>query len=241
MSEKNLNDTPKRTLLGKILIYGTLEVLTGLHIGASKDVINIGTVDSPVIRDPITKKPIIPGSSLKGKLRALAELSLMNGNFNREAKEGIKRHECNDWKDAIKCKICRLFGSTGKNGGLNHPGRLIVRDLCLTEESFNELEKLESDLYLTELKFENSIDRITSAASLRQFERIPAGSKFNLELIYNIEDENQKNEDIDNLKGFIELLEDDYLGGSGTRGYGKVKIEIEKEHEKKIEDYISIK
>ncbi|MHA1284853.1 MAG: type III-A CRISPR-associated RAMP protein Csm3 [Promethearchaeota archaeon] len=229
-----------RILYGKIILKGILEVITGLHIGTSNEDINIGTIDSLVIRDPITNQPIIPGSSLKGKLRTLAELSLKK-KFNRSFDKGrIKRHECDKWEDAIECKVCRLFGSTGKDGHSNHPGRLIIRDLRLIDESIKELEKLDLDLYLTEVKFENSIDRITSAAVPRQFERVPAGSKFKLEIVYNVENNDQKNEDISNLKGFIELLEDDYLGGSGTRGYGKVKISITKEIEKNIEDYINI-
>ena len=58
-------------MCGKILSTCSLVVRTGLHIGGSGIFSPIGAVDSPVIRDPLTQRPIVPGSSLKGKLRTL--------------------------------------------------------------------------------------------------------------------------------------------------------------------------
>jgi CRISPR-associated protein Csm3 len=60
----------------KLLIKGEIEVVTGLHIGGSSSYSAIGAVDSPVVRDSVTGNPIIPGSSLKGKMRALLQKNL---------------------------------------------------------------------------------------------------------------------------------------------------------------------
>lgn len=228
----------ERKLIGKYFLKGKIVLKTGLHIGSSRDVMNIGGVDSPVVRDPLTMRPYIPGSSLKGKLRSLSELAL--GKKLIEVKGGsnkIRRHECLTYDDAKNCEICRLFGASK---GDNFPSRFIVRDAHLSEESAKVLSNTDTDAKFTELKSENSIDRITSGANPRTFERVPAGAEFDFEIIYNIEDEDQKDDDIKNLKGFFRLLEDDYLGGGGSRGSGKVKIEIEEEYEKRAEDYIEV-
>lgn len=215
-----------RLILGKVIITGKMFCLTGLHIGHSKETMEIGGIDSPVVRDPLTDKPYIPGSSLKGKMRSLLERRYEK-KAERSGGRGVKRHECNDRTQALRCVICRLFGSTGFNGGDNHPGRIIVRDMQLTIESFEELKKIETGLKYTEWKFENSIDRITSSANPRQIERVPSGSKFNFEIIYTVEDRNQAKNDVLNIIHALNLLEDDFLGGHGSRGYGKVKFNIQ--------------
>jgi CRISPR-associated protein Csm3 len=133
-------------------------------------------------------------------------------------------HVCDDAENAIKCPICRLFGSTGKDGGENFPARLIVRDAYLTEESVEKLKDIDTGLQYTEWKFENAIDRVTSSANPRQLERVPRGAEFEFEIIYNVEDENTVKDDLDNLILSIELLKLDALGGHGSRGYGKVEI-----------------
>ncbi|MHA1897566.1 MAG: type III-A CRISPR-associated RAMP protein Csm3 [Promethearchaeota archaeon] len=232
MSTKKTN----RNLLGKVFFRGRIILKTGLHIGSSRDVISIGGVDNPIIRDPITNEPIIPGSSLKGKLRSLAELSL--GLDLIQVKGGsqpIRRHECNSREEGLKCKVCRLFGMSRTNAII--PSRLIVRDAFLTPESKKKLEEMETELYLSELKHENSIDRITSHADPRSIERVPAGAEFNFEIIYNIENNKDEQDDIENIKKFLELLKDDYLGGGGSRGSGKVDIKIESETKKTIQQY----
>jgi len=221
-----------KNLLGKILVKGKIICLTGLHIGSSKENMEIGAVDSPVVRDPITREPYIPGSSLKGKMRALLEKAL-GKTPERSIGENVKIHVCNDSNDAIKCDVCRLFGSTGKNKnqnqeeGTNFPARLIVRDAYLTKESVERLSDIDTGLQYTEWKFENAIDRITSSANPRQLERVPRGAEFEFELIYNVEDTKTFKNDIENLRFAIELLKLDALGGHGSRGYGKVNIEIE--------------
>lgn len=182
-----------------IILEGKIEIKTGMHIGGIKEELEIGGVESPVIIDPITGNPVIPGSTLKGKMRTLLELSdkdKLNG-------EG-KVHECKD----PDCYICNIFGSSEEVQ--RGPTRIIVRDAFLEGEI--ELE----------VKAENVINRIEGKAEHPRFlERVPAGSKFDLDIVYAIYNDN----DVENFKVIFEgmkLIEDNYLGGSGTRGYGKV-------------------
>lgn len=224
-------------LLGKVVLSGEMELKTGLHVGASKETMKIGGIDSPVVRDPITDFPYIPGSSLKGKMRSLWEQTNKAENkidYTLKPPESpVQRHECESREDAENCIVCRIFGSA--KGGF--PSRIIVRDLHLTKESKNELEKIDTGLKYTEWKFENVIDRITAEANPRQIERVPAGSKFGFEIIYNIENKEQVEEDLKNVEKCMELLRDDYLGGQGSRGYGKVEFTNLKAVVKKIGYY----
>lgn len=223
-------------LLGKVIIKGEMKLNTGLHIGASKETMKIGGIDSPVVRDPATDFPYIPGSSLKGKLRSLWERSNANdiGFFNIKL-DKIKRHECENSESANICQVCRIFGSAKGD----FPSRIIVRDLHLTKKSKEELENIDTGLKYTEWKFENVIDRITAQASPRQIERVPAGSVFELEIIYNMENKENAAKDLRNIEKCLELLRDDYLGGQGSRGYGKVDFSIQKTIVKKIGYYLT--
>lgn len=108
--------------------------------------------------------------------------------------------------------------------GRNAPARLIVRDCHLEELSASKLKQIDTGLYMTEWKFENSIDRITAAANPRQFERVPAGAQFKFELVYTVENRLQVKEDLQNLAIALAILEDDALGGHGSRGYGKIRF-----------------
>ena len=63
----------KIKLLGKYKIETTMELLSGLHIGDSKETTEIGGIDSPVVRRKDNREPYIPGSSIKGKIRCLLE------------------------------------------------------------------------------------------------------------------------------------------------------------------------
>jgi len=219
-----------RNLIGKITITGTIKCLTGMHIGASKENMEIGAIDAPVVRDPVTRQPYIPGSSLKGKLRSLLEKALFK-TPNRDIGSDVKIHVCPNKEEAIKCNVCRIFGSTGKKEdnieGSNFPARLIVRDSYLDSDSLKQLSEIDTGLQYTEWKFENAIDRVTSAANPRQIERVPKGAKFNFELIYNVEDLSHVREDLQNVKLAIDLLKLDSLGGHGSRGYGKVEFDYE--------------
>ena len=230
-----MSNDESRAFYEKIIFKGEVEIVTGIHVGSSRDVVQIGGVDSPVIRDPITNRPYIPGSSLKGKMRSLLELfylSLDKISINRGGKnvQDIRRHECETRKDALECPICRVFGSTGKGKtDTNHPARIIVRDLHLTDSSVEFLEKSDLPIQYTEYKYENAIDRITAAANPRQIERVPRGARFSFEIIYNNENPDQKEEDLKNIKGCLRMIEEDTLGGHGSRGYGKVKFDFSSE------------
>lgn len=222
-----MNESSIKPILGKYIISGRIVLLTGTRVGGSDTGISIGGLDNPVIRNPLTGEPYLPGSSLKGKMRALMErlkrkeLKSSHGS----GKNKVRRHECSD----KNCEICRLFGSSPKEGDekINIPSRIIVRDAHLTEESKESLEKMETDAPYTEWKMENALDRITCHASPRSFERVPAGAEFYFEIIYTAEVEKDIEEDLKNIFTALELIEEDYLGSSGSRGYGKVKFEID--------------
>ena len=192
-------------MYAKIKIFGDLYVKTGMHIGGSSAFAAIGAVDSPVIRDTRSSLPMIPGSSLKGKMR-----SLLAKEFNGQVVEPENDHE----------RIARLFGSSKKEKVRR--SRLLFADLVLA----NEGELLKAGLQsMTEVKFENSISRATAIANPRQIERTVAGSVFELDLIYELEKEEEFIEDMETLAEGMKLLQYDYLGGSGSRGYGKVEFQ----------------
>jgi len=216
-------------LLKKIEITGIITLKTGLHIGGTNSSMQIGGIDKGVIRNPISNQPFIPGSSLKGKMRTLFQVSKgiiktldkpMGGNVNNVATD--------DKEDAD------LFGNASSDKK-QKASRLIVRD-CEMTNAKEVLEKTE--MPYTEGKTEVVIDRITSAASPRQIERVPAGAKFSLNMVLNIwEQDNNEQKLFEYLFQSMELLRDDYLGGSGSRGYGQISIDIEKISEKSSDTY----
>lgn len=203
-------------LVKKIKITRDIELVTGLHIGGSSENLEIGGVDSPVIKLAFDNdKPYIPGSSLRGKIRCLLEQS----------------KGCTDIGNHDDVNI--LFGIIKKNNKDsksantdNIPSRLIVRDAYITGNSLKRLEKCENlDLPYTEVKFENSINRLKGTAdNPRQIERVPAGVHFTAEFILNIWDTDDEKKLIRLLKDGFALLENDYLGGSGSRGYGQIRL-----------------
>ena len=195
----------------KIIYTGTIELKTGLHFGGTNAALNIGGPDKFVVRNPITNIPYIPGSSLKGKMRALVEIA------NGETNGGKPTNNPNS-------KAGALFGVSGDSDN-SRPSRLIVRDAEL--DVSNEAMFANTDLPYTESKTEVAIDRITSKANLRTFERVPAGAKFKLNMVLNIFEGEDEAGLKATLKQAIKLLEDDYLGGHGSRGYGQVKINLD--------------
>lgn len=198
-------------MYNKIKISGKIKVVTGMHIGGSSAFSAIGAVDSPVIRDKQSDLPMIPGTTLKGKLR-----TLMAKGFSDSVSAMIGKH------DDDPEIVLRLFGNAKKTVQKHRNSRLIFSDMILS--NMDELKQL--DIHsATEVKFENSINRLTAVANPRQIERVIRGSEFELELIYNVEDETQIQEDFEAIRYGLTLLEYDYLGGSGSRGYGKVKFE----------------
>lgn len=200
----------------KILYSGTIKVLTGLHIGGTNAAMNIGGPDKFIVRNPINQLPYIPGSSLKGKLRSLFELSRGEVSVvkNRNPEFGPTENPTH--------RAAKLFGISADKGG--HPSRIIVRDSELIIEG---TDFSNTDLLYTESKTEVSIDRVTAAANPRTFERVPAGARFKLSMVLNIFEGDNEQELKDDLKSAISLLEKDYLGGQGSRGYGHVKLELD--------------
>ena len=190
----------------KLVIEGTIVLKSGMHIGGSSDFSAIGAIDSPVVRDTLTRLPLIPGSSLKGKMRYLLAKELNNG---------ILLNEPNNDQD----EILRLFGSSEKDK--IRRARLKFNDIKLS--NLAELETF--NVSSTEVKFENTIDRKTAVANPRQIERVIAGSKFDFEIFYNLDDIKEVEKDFENIKQGFDLLEFDYLGGHGTRGSGRIAFE----------------
>ena len=226
---------PSIQLHGKIFLKGTINALTGLHIGGNSGNLDIGGVDNPVIRDPITTQPYIPGSSLRGKMRGLLDRHLNKSLDNQMSNVTI--HMCKNPDKYKDCKVCQVFGVAPQADlrGKTMPTRLIVRDVFLTETSRKKLEEADTDTNFTEIKTEVAIDRITSEANSRPNERVPAGATFgpfqivhSLYTLHGSDQNNRINDELDYfdtvLKGMA-LLEDDYLGGSGSRGSGQIVFE----------------
>jgi len=201
-----------KQLVKKIKIESTITLLTGLHIGGSTENVEIGGIDNPVIKLATRKnQPYIPGSSLKGKMRCLLEQAAGAPNVG------------------LDNAVNNLFGIS-ENSKLNitenRPSKVIIRDAMLTEESEKILRGSDNlDMPYTESKWENVIDRIAGVAEHpRQSERVPAGAVFNVEFIINVWDDDNETSLLELFKRGIRLLENDYLGGSGSRGYGQIKF-----------------
>ena len=221
-------------LQGKIFITGEIEATTGLHIGGSAGELDIGGVDNPVIRNPLTREPYIPGSSLRGKMRSLLDRHLNRplNKFIRRGSPQVRVHECDQSSDYKKCSVCQVFGvAPTRNMEDTMPTRLIVRDALLTAETRERFDEIDTDMPYTEVKTEVAIDRITSAATPRQNERVPAEATFGpMEMVhslYTLDTDaggsiDREIELFDAVLTGMELLEDDYLGGSGSRGSGKI-------------------
>ena len=184
----------------KILIQFDLEVVTGMHIGGSSAFSAIGAVDSPVIRDALTGRPIVPGSSLKGKLRTLLARSF--------AGDIQKMPEFKDDHPAV----LRMFGSTSARSRLQFA------------DAFVRNAETMKAVGLTEVKSENVIKRLTSEAMPRQIERVNPGTIFAETIVYDVCDQEEMLEDLALLAKAMKLLQMDYLGGHGSRGSGRVSL-----------------
>ncbi len=241
--------------LERIFISGTITALTGLHIGGNSMEMGIGGADSIVIRDPLTNHPYIPGSSLRGKMRSLFErmtgemrIKLQDDDtpYDRIADLASPLAQGKMLKSAgpamapVSC-AARLFGiSVDQQKGVTPdeivPQRLIVRDAPLVNHEALEMAR-NTDMPLTEVKTEVNIDRITSKANPRQIERVPAGAEFSFDFILSIYGGDTLKELVGNLFQCMELLQDDYLGGHGSRGYGRIKFSVNSLRRKTREEY----
>ena len=209
-------------LMKTVKSTGEMELLTGLAIKGSDNDLSIGGADSEVIKNPITKIPYFPGSSLKGKMRSLLELKYeKTGNDQRM---GIGSTPCQCGKK--DCFVCTIFGAHLNPHAASAPTRIIVRDCNLTEESMSLIRNmpLDSGSFIEE-KAENIINRNDgTAGSPRVIERVPAGLKFGVEIILQIFEGDNENEMKSRVEEGLRLLENSYLGSSGTRGYGQVRF-----------------
>jgi CRISPR-associated protein Csm3 len=221
-------------LIGKLILEGELHCETGLHIGAGKGSLEIGGSDNPVVKDA-AGRPYIPGSSLRGKIRSLLEQfsgvavpSEMVYISRRKGQE-VRIHQSDKPDD----DICLLFGRnagrmervTGEPLDSHNasPARLAVFDAPLEMDSITAPMRENLDDELTEVKSENAIDRITSQANPRTLERVPAGARFRVRFIMDVlcdEDAPLFGQLVQGLR----LLEDDALGGGGSRGSGRVRL-----------------
>lgn len=197
-------------------IKGSILCVTGLRIGGSNDDIEIGGLDNPILRHPVTGLPYIPGSSLKGRMRALLELK-----YSKQTQQTGEPCSCGE------CKICMVFGTHRARESRLGPTRIIVRDSFLTSKSIEELKQAnqEKGIYYSEIKYENLISRKTGKAGHpRPVERVPSGAEFEFEIILRIFKEDNEKEITELVREGLFLVQKEYLGGSGSRGYGKVSF-----------------
>jgi CRISPR-associated protein Csm3 len=226
-------------LSSKIFIKGTIKALTGLHIGGNSIGMAIGGADKVVVRNPLTNEPYIPGSSLRGKMRSLLERA--RGDEKHNLREGGFSLKDGKLEAAAgvnpETLLGKLFGvSADKNNG--QPTRLMVRDAHLTSASKKQLENApNTDMPMTEVKTEVNIDRITSAANPRQFERVPAGAEFHFELVLTLLEGDDESQFLNLIREGLELVQHDSLGGHGSRGYGAVEFNIDKLQQRTMQHY----
>lgn len=207
------------------IIQAKLVCLTGLHIGAGSEEMHIGGVDNPVIKNPADGNPYIPGSSIKGKMRSLMEW--------RSGQVQEKPLCWQDWKNSEDKKvftILQLFGAGGSSNlssseaELLGPARLAFWDCTLNKKWLKD-KAIKLNLPIFEVKYENVINRITGVAQHpRQTERVVPGASFDFTLSVKCFDNDGERFVEEALKG-MKLLELDGLGGSLSRGYGKVGFE----------------
>ncbi|MCB0573041.1 MAG: type III-A CRISPR-associated RAMP protein Csm3 [Saprospiraceae bacterium] len=207
----------------KIFIRGEIIAETGIMVGSSSTAFEIGGTDKTVVRNPVTKLPYIPGSSLKGKMRSLFELN-----------RGTIGEDNGPTQDPTK-EAAQFFGHINRNKQKKQqPSRLIVRD----GELLNKEDLSGAELLYTEVKAENSIDRITSEANPRFFERVPKGARFKLDMVINIfQDDPNGERFLEYALQSLELVQDDYIGGGGSRGNGEVRFVIKKIFARRKEYY----
>ena len=221
-------------LIGKLLLEGEMICETGLHIGAGKGSLDLGGADNPVVKDAFGR-PYVPGSSLRGKLRSLLEQSagmvaapdLIY--LSRRRGQEVRIHQSDEPGDEIGLLFGRNPGRVERVSGdavettTATPARLTVYDSLLEIDSITESMRENLDDELTEVKSENAIDRLTCQSSARTLERVPAGAKFRVRLVLDIlcpEDRELAPKVAEGLR----LMEDDALGGGGSRGSGRVKF-----------------
>jgi len=224
----------KLGLIGKLMLDGEMICETGLHIGAGKGSLDLGGADNPVVKDAFGR-PYVPGSSLRGKMRSLLEQSagLVSPAdlvyLSRRRGQEVRIHQSDEAGD----EICLLFGrNPGRVERVSGdamepktatPARLTAYDAPLDLDSITAQMRENLDDELTEVKSENAIDRVTAQSNARTLERVPAGAKFKVRLVLDILCAEDR-ELVATLVQGIRLLEDDALGGGGSRGSGRIRF-----------------
>ena len=249
---------------GKVFIEGILEVVTGLHIGGAKSALDIGGLDLGVIKTAKGQVPFIPGSSFKGKLRSIMAREVGSVATTRK---GVGLGELCDEDFPYILDIFgysgdqNLVSEEDEEGEIlelptsRTPTRLLVPDAYLMVEAFQEHFSQDRDHLAsayTEEKWENTVDRRTGTAlNPRQIERVPAGARFSFRLIYNVFDDQEVftngeysekakykcDYHLEQLRKALRILEDDYLGGNGSRGYGRISFPNVTLRIKTLQDY----
>ena len=226
--------TTELTFLGKLVLEGEIQCQTGLHIGAGKGSLEIGGADNPVVKDAFGI-PYIPGSSLRGRLRSLLEQTLGLAvpselvYLSKRKGQEVRIHH----SDRPDDEVCILFGRnpgrvekvTGEaiEAATATPARLTVYDAPLIVDSITPQMRENLDDELTEVKSENAVDRITSQANPRTLERVPSGARFRFRMVLDVlcpEDRPL----LGRVAEALRLLEDDALGGGGSRGNGRISF-----------------
>lgn len=251
-------------LLHKLIIQGEIGVWGGLHIGGSNTAMEIGGLNAEVIRDPVTNQPYIPGSSLKGKMRSLVEVA--HGTVGNKKMGAIDNGPCVDPEAAsaklfgyIPQKSSRGEGEeragNQKDDGPSQPSRILVRDAFLL--NLDQI-KGRTDLYLTQSKTEVVLDRITAKAMPRNMERVPRHARLGFSMVLSlfesewvmkdaetkavVESGTDRDDESDLLSTLwmgLQLLQDDYLGGKGSRGSGQVDVWVKTVKRRPVEYYLS--
>lgn len=226
--------TTKLGLIGKLLLDGEMICETGLHIGAGKGSLDLGGADNPVVKDAFGR-PYVPGSSLRGRIRSLLEQAagVVGAEdlvyLSRRRGQEVRIHQSDDPGD----EICLLFGrNPGRMERVSGealepsaatPARLTVYDAPLELDSITPQMRENLDDELTEVKSENAIDRVTAQSNARTLERVPAGARFRVRMVLDILCPEDR-ELLEKLLEGLRLLEDDALGGGGSRGSGRVRF-----------------
>jgi CRISPR-associated protein Csm3 len=228
-------NVPEIRLAGKLIFDASLVCLTGLHIGAGKGSLEIGGADNPVVKDAFGR-PVVPGSSLRGRMRSLLEQALGLTSpeemvyLSRRRGQEVRIHQ----SDRPDDPVCLLFGRNpgrmervkGEALEARHatPARLAIYDAPLDADSITPQMREQLDDELTEVKSENAIDRITSQANPRTLERVPAGARFRVRMVVDILSEDDRKLVPLVVQG-MRLMEDAALGGSGSRGSGRIEFQ----------------
>lgn len=206
-------------------IKGQIILKSGLHIGGGDLEMRIGGVDNQVVKHPHTQEPYIPGSSIKGKVRSLLEMKSGLMALSKGKPLALKHLRMASEPQLEEGKrILRLFGTSGADGDEASelgPTRVSFAD-CPLSDSW---KKIAADRHLpfTEVKAENSIDRIRGVADNPRFtERVPADTIFDFSVT--LKQLDGEEDLLDFLLEGLKLLEMDALGGSGSRGYGRVRF-----------------